>query len=58
VIQVQTALKILRSGKKAVDVDELEAMHRDHRAQGIGILLARTLVIVTGAILADPATVV
>jgi len=58
VIQVQTALKILRSGKKTVDVDELEAMHRDHRAQGIGILLARTLVIVTGAILADPATVV
>lgn len=58
VIQVQTALKILRSGKKMVDVDELEAMHRDHRAQGIGILLARTLVIVTGAILADPATVV
>lgn len=57
VIQVQTALKILRSGRNAVDVDELETVHRDHRAQGIGILLARTLVIVTGAILADPATV-
>ena len=56
VIQVQTALKMLRTGK-AVDVGEREAAHRDHRAQGIGILLARALVIVTGALLADPATV-
>ena len=58
VIQVQTALKILRSGKKAVDVDELETAHREHRAQGIGILLARALVIITGAILAEPVTAV
>ena len=56
VIQVQTALKILRSGKQAVDVDELEAVHREHRAQGMGILMARALVIITGAILADPAS--
>jgi len=56
VIQVQTALKILRSSKQAVDVDELETTHREHRAQGMGILLARTLVIATGALLADPAT--
>ena len=57
VIQVQTALKMLRSGKQAVDVNNLETVHREHRAQGIGILLARALVIITGAILADPATV-
>lgn len=57
VIQVQTALKILRASKQAVDAESLEATHREHRAQGMGILLARTLVIVTGAILADPATV-
>jgi len=56
VIQVQTALKILRSGKNAVDVGELEATHREHRAQGMGILLARALVITTGAMLADPAS--
>lgn len=54
VIQVQTALKILRSGKQAVDEEALEATHRDHRAQGMGILLARALVITTGAMLADP----
>ena len=54
VIQLQTALKILRSNGKKVDVDELETTHREHRAQGMGILLARALVIVTGAILADP----
>ena len=56
VIQVQTALKILRPGKQAVDVDELESAHRDHRAQGLGILMARALVIITGAILADQAS--
>ena len=55
VIQMQSALKMLRSGKKAVDVDELEAAHREHRAQGLGILLVRALVIATGAMLADPA---
>lgn len=57
VIQVQTALKILRSGKQAVDEKEIEATHREHRAQGLGILLARALVITTGAMLADPVSV-
>ncbi len=54
VIQVQTVLKMLRSPKQAVDSEALAAAHRDHRAQGMGILLARGLVIATGAILADP----
>jgi len=54
VIQVQTVLKMLRSSKQAVDPEELAAARRDHRSQGIGILVARGLVIVTGAILADP----
>jgi len=54
VIQIQTVLKMLRSPKQAVTPEELAAAHRDHRAQGIGILLARGLVIATGAILADP----
>ena len=54
VIQVQTALKILRAGKQAVDEEVLETAHREHRAQGMGILLARALVITTGAMLADP----
>jgi hypothetical protein len=57
VIQVQTALKLVRSSRQAVDAESLEVTHREHRAQGMGILLARALVIVTGAILADPATV-
>jgi hypothetical protein len=57
VIQVQTALKMLRFSTQAGDTKELEAIHREHRAQGMGILLARTLVIVTGALLADPAAV-
>lgn len=56
VIQVQTGLKIFRAGKQAVNEDELDAMHREHRAQGMGILLARALVIATGGLLADPAT--
>jgi hypothetical protein len=54
VIQVQTALKMLRSGKQAMTAGEVEAVHREHRAQGVGILLARALVIATGAMLADP----
>jgi uncharacterized membrane protein (DUF485 family) len=58
VIQVQTALKIMRLGKKTLDVGELDTAHREHRSQGIGILLARALVIITGAILADPVSVV
>lgn len=53
-IQVQTAVKILRASRSAVDVAQLEQVHREHHAQGVGILLARALVIVTGAILAEP----
>ncbi|HEC18016.1 MAG TPA: hypothetical protein ENI97_01585 [Gammaproteobacteria bacterium] len=56
VIQVQTALRILRTSKQAMDVEALEAVHKEHRAQGIGILLARGLVIITGGILAEPAS--
>jgi len=58
VIQVQTALKMLRASTQTVDETVLEAIHKEHRAQGVGILLARALVIVTGGILADPAVVV
>jgi len=57
VIQVQTALKILRSSKQGKDAEELASFHKEHRAQGTGILLARALVIITGSILADPAAV-
>lgn len=45
VVQVQTARKIL-SGE--------DVAKRDHRAQGIGILVTRALVIFTGALLAEP----
>lgn len=55
VIQVQTALKLLRLGKQGGNADAVEATHREHRAQGMGILVARALVILTGAMLADPA---
>ncbi|MBL1277173.1 MAG: hypothetical protein COB30_013905 [Ectothiorhodospiraceae bacterium] len=55
VIQVQTGLKMWRSSRKGLDAEELATTHREHRAQGMGILLARALVIATGAILADPA---
>jgi len=54
VIQIQTVLKMLRWPKQEIDPETLAAAHRDHRAQGMGILLARGLVIATGAILADP----
>ena len=54
VIQVQTALKLLRSSKQGDGGETLADLYRDHRAQGKGILLARALVIVTGAVLADP----
>jgi len=54
VIQIQTVLKMLRSPKQGIDPETLAEARRDHRAQGIGILLARGLVIATGAILADP----
>ena len=54
-IQVHTALKLLRESKQPTDAETLEATYRDHRAQGRGILLARALVIITGAVLAEPA---
>jgi len=53
-IQVQTVLKMLRSPKQDADPEEQTAARRDHRSQGMGILLARGLVIATGTILADP----
>jgi len=48
-IQVHTALRMLRprDGDPAT-------VRRDHRAQGLGILLARALVIVSGAVLYEP----
>jgi type VI protein secretion system component VasK len=54
VIQVQTALKMLRAPRQEMDAESREAIRKEHRAQGLGILLARGLVIATGAILADP----
>jgi len=54
VIQVQTALKMLRAPKQEMDAESREVIRKEHRAQGLGILLARGLVIATGAILADP----
>lgn len=45
VVQIQTARKILEGE---------DAAKGDHRAQGIGILIARGLVIFTGALLAEP----
>ncbi|MCC6302799.1 MAG: hypothetical protein IT489_08375 [Gammaproteobacteria bacterium] len=46
VVQIQTARRILGGD---------DQMRRDHRAQGIGILITRGLVIFTGALLAEPA---
>jgi hypothetical protein len=48
-IQVQTAVQMLKAG--AGDGAELR---QAHRAQGKGILVARALVIATGAMLAEP----
>ncbi len=45
VVQIQTARRLL-SGDDGV--------RRDHRTQGIGILITRGLVIFTGALLAEP----
>lgn len=45
VVQIQTGRRIL-AGEDAVK--------KDHRAQGIGILVTRALVIFTGALLAEP----
>lgn len=46
VVQVQTARNILKG-------DDVSS-RRDHRAQGIGILITKALVILTGALLAEP----
>lgn len=45
VVQVQTARNILGGDAKS---------RQDHRTQGIGILVTRGLVILTGALLAEP----
>lgn len=45
VVQIQTARRLLGGD---------DTMRKDHRAQGIGILIARGLVIFTGALLAEP----
>lgn len=45
VVQIQTARQILGGA---------DAAKGDHRAQGIGILITRGLVIATGALLAEP----
>lgn len=50
-MQIQTALKILKP------VDQATGDNRAmHRAQAKGVLLVRTLVIVSGALLAEPLT--
>lgn len=45
VVQVQTARSLLGGDAKS---------RQDHRTQGIGILITRGLVILTGALLAEP----
>jgi len=45
VVQIQTARRLLVGDG---------AVRKDHRVQGIGILITRGLVIVTGALLAEP----
>jgi hypothetical protein len=48
-MQIQTALKFIRARQEAA-----AESRQAHRAQGKGILLVRALVIVSGAILAEP----
>ena len=45
VVQIQTARRLLGGD---------ESTRKDHRVQGIGILITRGLVIFTGALLAEP----
>ncbi|MCC6208077.1 MAG: hypothetical protein IT488_07985 [Gammaproteobacteria bacterium] len=45
VVQIQTARRLLGND---------ESVRKDHRTQGIGILVTRGLVIFTGALLAEP----
>lgn len=49
VVQVQVARTIV-SGR--VDGERIKALRKDHRAQGIGILVVRPMMIFTGALLA------
>lgn len=48
-LQIYTGLQLLRQTD-----EDAQMARRDHRAQGKGILLARALVIASGAILAEP----
>ena len=54
-IQVSAGLKLLKSapGTTTADTDDIR---REHRMLAKGILLARALVITTGAMLAEPGT--
>jgi len=49
VVQIQTARRLLGGD---------DAVRKDHRTQGIGILIARGLVIFTGTLLAEPVVAV
>jgi hypothetical protein len=49
VVQIQTARRLLGGD---------DAVRKDHRTQGIGILITRGLVIFTGALLAEPVVAV
>ena len=51
-VQIQTALTLRKSGGN-VDPEDMAKARKDHRAQAKGILLARALVIATGAILVE-----
>ena len=51
-VQIHTALK-LRKAAADVDPEDLAQARKEHRTQGKGILLARALVIATGAILVE-----
>lgn len=50
-IQVHTAVRLLKAS-----ADEEATIRAEHRGQGKGILLVRALVIITGAMLAEPPT--
>jgi len=49
VVQVQAARAIVYGGG---DIETKKALKKDHRAQGIGILVVRPMMIFTGALLA------
>jgi len=52
-VQVQAA-RAITSGKE--DAERVAELRKDHRAQGIGILLTRPMMIFTGALLAPEVT--